>query len=321
MATAKRFDAPYQTEKQNQHDFNIFSTTDMDNLFANPMDLGNNLLQTETGATKRRTSYFDLSVPGEHRRCFQTDAEGQDANSKAMLSRRRLPSVESGPAPTYDGFVHSGDLDLQDSKIQAAFTYQNPRSRELPPQPTIAPLQTCADAAQPTITPLHTYGDPSLNGVSPTFTPANRAKTYNSHSPSVFTSTPASASPPPSPATTMTSQSMDHAPPHKCQRRRTSSIAAEPGSARAIYLEKNRRAASKCRGKQKVQQEDLIETARTVEQKNKVLKAEVELLRSDMRNLMGVVGNHVHCPDERLRLYVDNRAEMLVKPFAAANGK
>lgn len=52
--------------------------------------------------------------------------------------------------------------------------------------------------------------------------------------------------------------------------RRRGSDSAEPGSARAVYLEKNRKAASKCRSKQKRQQEELIETARDVERRNKI---------------------------------------------------
>ncbi|KAF2450413.1 hypothetical protein P171DRAFT_426797 [Karstenula rhodostoma CBS 690.94] len=86
---------------------------------------------------------------------------------------------------------------------------------------------------------------------------------------------------------------------------------AEPGSARAVYLEKNRHAASKCRTKQKRQQEDLVETARNVERKNKVLKSEVELLKSDLRDLMELVGKHNECPDGRLRRYLQLEADRL----------
>lgn len=86
---------------------------------------------------------------------------------------------------------------------------------------------------------------------------------------------------------------------------------AEPGSARALYLEKNRHAASKCRTKQKRQQEDLVETAREVERKNKVLKSEVELLKSDLRDLMELVGKHNNCPDGRLRRYLQLEADRL----------
>jgi cyclic AMP-dependent transcription factor ATF-2 len=93
--------------------------------------------------------------------------------------------------------------------------------------------------------------------------------------------------------------------------RRRGSEYAEPGSARAVYLEKNRKAASKCRSKQKRQQEELVQTARDVERRNKILKAEVELLRGGMRDLMELVGQHSECPDTRLKLYVQREADRL----------
>ena len=93
--------------------------------------------------------------------------------------------------------------------------------------------------------------------------------------------------------------------------RRRGSEYAEPGSARAVYLEKNRKAASKCRSKQKRQQEELVETARDVERRNKILKAEVEMLKSGMRDLMELVGQHTNCPDARLKLYVQREADRL----------
>ena len=85
-----------------------------------------------------------------------------------------------------------------------------------------------------------------------------------------------------------------------------------PGSARAVYLEKNRKAASKCRTKQKMQQEDLVETARDFERKNKQLRAEVDYLKADMRELMDMVGKHAGCPDKRLQTYVQHEADRLV---------
>lgn len=93
--------------------------------------------------------------------------------------------------------------------------------------------------------------------------------------------------------------------------RRRGSEYAEPGSARAIYLEKNRKAASKCRSKQKRQQEELVETARAVERQNKILKAEVDLLKNDMRGLMELVAQHSECPDTRLQTYVQREADRL----------
>ena len=99
-------------------------------------------------------------------------------------------------------------------------------------------------------------------------------------------------------------------PPAKIGRRRGSEY-AEPGSARAVYLEKNRKAASKCRSKQKRQQEELVETARDVERRNRILKAEVEVLKSGMQDLMQLVGQHTECPDTRLRLYLQREADRL----------
>ena len=93
--------------------------------------------------------------------------------------------------------------------------------------------------------------------------------------------------------------------------RRRKSEQGEPGSARAIYLEKNRKAASKCRGKQRTQQQELVETAREMERMNKQLKAEAILLKSDMHNLMMIVGRHSGCPDRRLKTYIQGAADRL----------
>ena len=88
---------------------------------------------------------------------------------------------------------------------------------------------------------------------------------------------------------------------------------AEPGSARAIYLEKNRKAASKCRSKQKRQQEELVETAREMERRNKILKTEVQILKISMRDLMELVSQHSECPDTLLKLYVQAKADRLAR--------
>jgi hypothetical protein len=93
--------------------------------------------------------------------------------------------------------------------------------------------------------------------------------------------------------------------------RRRRSEYAEPGSARAVYLEKNRKAASKCRSKQKREQEELVETARDVERRNRALKAEVDFLRGGLRELMEIVAQHSTCPDTRLRTYVQREADRL----------
>ena len=86
---------------------------------------------------------------------------------------------------------------------------------------------------------------------------------------------------------------------------------AESDSARAVYLEKNRKAASKCRNKQKQQQEELVETARDVKRRNKILKAEVAILKGEMQGLMQLVSQHTKCPDTRLRLYLQRKTDQL----------
>lgn len=61
-----------------------------------------------------------------------------------------------------------------------------------------------------------------------------------------------------------------------------------------------------------MQQQELVETAREMERKNKQLKAEVEFLKSDMRDLMMIVGRHSDCPDGRLKTYVQREADRLI---------
>lgn len=86
---------------------------------------------------------------------------------------------------------------------------------------------------------------------------------------------------------------------------------AEPGSARAIYLEKNRMAAEKCRSKQKMQQEILVEMVRDMERRNKQLKAEVEFLKGNMMDLVRIAIQHNSCVDQRFSGYLQRKAVQL----------
>ncbi|KAH5573219.1 hypothetical protein HBI24_202050 [Parastagonospora nodorum] len=117
-------------------------------------------------------------------------------------------------------------------------------------------------------------------------------------------------------------------PKKKCRAGRkpgTKDVGLDP--ARATYLEKNRKAASKCRSKQKRQQDDLVERAREVERRNKLLKAEVAMLRGGMLELMDMVGQHDACSDSRLIRYVQREANRLTGglsrtlPFVGATVK
>jgi cyclic AMP-dependent transcription factor ATF-2 len=94
-------------------------------------------------------------------------------------------------------------------------------------------------------------------------------------------------------------------------RRRRNMEYVEPGSARAIYLEKNRRAASKCRSKQKYEQEQLVERSRLFERKNRLLKAERDLLQAEVRALKDLLGQHTNCPDQRIAQYLQRAASRL----------
>jgi cyclic AMP-dependent transcription factor ATF-2 len=95
--------------------------------------------------------------------------------------------------------------------------------------------------------------------------------------------------------------------------RRRKSEFAEPGSARAIYLEKNRKAASKCRSKQKQEQEALVERARDVERRNRILRSEVDLLQEELRSIKDIVAQHAGCPDRRLGTYLQLQADRLAR--------
>ncbi|KAI4671001.1 uncharacterized protein J4E88_009396 [Alternaria novae-zelandiae] len=94
-------------------------------------------------------------------------------------------------------------------------------------------------------------------------------------------------------------------------KKRRRSEYAEPGSARAIYLEKNRKAASKCRSKQKMEQEALVERARDSERSNRILKAEVHMLQTELRELKEYAGRHANCRDPRIAIYLQRLADRL----------
>jgi hypothetical protein len=98
---------------------------------------------------------------------------------------------------------------------------------------------------------------------------------------------------------------------HRKGGRKRSSEPVEPGSARSIYLDKNRKAASKCRRKQKEHEEDLVELARNVERKNKVLKVEAAILRDSKQELLHMVAQHVNCPNSRMGAYLQREADRI----------
>jgi len=100
------------------------------------------------------------------------------------------------------------------------------------------------------------------------------------------------------------------------RRRRSENV--EPGSTRAIYLEKNRKAASKCRSKQKMQQEGLVQTAHDFKVRNDYLKNQVKKLKKEMSDLMEEVSPHNDCEDGRLREYIQRKADRLASGIQPA---
>ncbi|KAF2736698.1 hypothetical protein EJ04DRAFT_575120 [Polyplosphaeria fusca] len=89
--------------------------------------------------------------------------------------------------------------------------------------------------------------------------------------------------------------------------------AIDSNATREEYREKNRRAASRCRSKQKREQERLVETARDVERRNKMLKSEVAMLQGDMGSLMQMAGTHNRCAGRRLSTYMQREADSLTR--------
>jgi hypothetical protein len=54
-----------------------------------------------------------------------------------------------------------------------------------------------------------------------------------------------------------------------------------------------------------------VEKAREVERRNRVLKAEADMLRGGIRELMHVAAQHNDCPDTRIKLYLQRKADWI----------
>ncbi|USP75457.1 hypothetical protein yc1106_02731 [Curvularia clavata] len=193
-----------------------------------------------------------------------------------------------------------------------------------------------ASQPQPSPNPISTTNVNPVALSPPVFTPANQATGYydspSSTSPSKSNFDTSSSASPVSqdmyprrdslysreddtssqhpPTTTNPPTPITAAVPTTTRRRRNTEY-VEPGSARAIYLEKNRRAASKCRSKQKHEQEQLVERSRLFERKNRLLKAERDLLQAEVRALKDLLRQHTHCPDQRIAQYLQMEASRL----------
>jgi hypothetical protein len=115
--------------------------------------------------------------------------------------------------------------------------------------------------------------------------------------------------------------STDGSPPTKTQpnggRRRSEGVVK--GSVRAMYLEKNRQAASKCRNKQKQQHLDLAENARHEERRNRLLRLEVAMLSDELRELKNLAFQHIDCPDGVMKQYLHREADRLAAEGSRAS--
>jgi cyclic AMP-dependent transcription factor ATF-2 len=252
---------------------------------------------------------------------------------------RTFSAMSSGQASFFNSLNPPGAPESTNYDIQASQP-QNPRqapahdwslSRLPMAQPPSAQPAFVSQAHTNTTPTLSTSIDP-VALLAPTFTPTNRPVRYYDSTSTISPSqshfdTSSSASPVnlpihprqdslypkeddtpskrPATATTTTTTAMT------TTRRRRNSEYVEPGSARAIYLEKNRRAASKCRSKQKQEQELLVERSRDFERKNRMLKVEVEMLQAEVRALKDLLGQHAHCSDQRIAQYLQMSANRL----------
>ena len=257
------------------------------------------------GDPQGSTNRLELSIPNfptsQGQYLFVSDI--RHANSSTAADAKPIqPSPDTAASSDFQHFndpsslssVGNGPLYI----THPSFTALNAPDMKVLDSYTVSPLQTRFDS------------DPSTHASNNSCSPDGSVHSALTHS--TFAQWPDAIehlSPPQKRRRESTGNDGDSSPYTTGRRRKTENV--EPGSGRAVYLEKNRKAASKCRSKQKKQQEDLVEAARDQEHRNKVLKSEVEMLKSDLRDLVELVGAHNDCPDTRLRRYVQLEADWL----------
>lgn len=180
--------------------------------------------------------------------------------------------------------------------------------------PGVVGIQPADPHRLDTVSPSQTFGSPSLPDSNGTHSADGAASPVTLSNP---VSCPNSTSQEKhrDPLATDVHPETTAEPPRRTGRRRTSEY-VEPGSARAIYLEKNRKAASKCRNKQRKQQEQLVENARIAERQHRILKAEVQMLENELRQVMSEATRHADCSDKRLYTYIQRKADRLAAGIA-----
>jgi hypothetical protein len=241
-------------------------------------------------------TYLDLdfcNMYGERSVWDLGEPHSLQTKQHATASKHYLPSlIPSTSVPTDAKPRHSDAQPPGPPPAMSVAADTVPLSQQVT---TVSPRQTCFDPS---------LSSPYLYSASKSYCTRAAASTDSTNSHQKYAADSSSTSQTSHKSTPTTTK------PHTIGRKRKSE-SIEPDSARAVYLEKNRKAASKCRSKQKRQQEDLVEEARKVERKNKVLKAEVELLRLDICDLMTLVAQHSNCGDMRLSTYLQRGADRL----------
>lgn len=226
-------------------------------------------------------------------------------------------------APVHDWSSSSLSI-VQPQNTQHSFVSQPHTNADPTSTPSINPVALSTPTFTPanrttgyydstsTISPSQSHFDTS-NSASPVSfpVPSRRDSLYPKEGGSLYPPGDETPSRRPSTATNTTTTPTTTTTTMGSTRRRRNSEYVEPGSARAIYLEKNRRAASKCRSKQKHEQEQLVERSRQYERKNRMLKAEVDMLQAEVRALKDLLGQHAHCPDQRIAQYLQMEASRL----------
>ena len=87
---------------------------------------------------------------------------------------------------------------------------------------------------------------------------------------------------------------------------------------RAVQMEKNRKAAERCRKKKKAFIEDLQSRAKQEEEKRTMLKAQVEHLERVVLSLKEEMVNHNACEDGRIRGYLLSHVDRQMKDVGAS---
>jgi len=70
-------------------------------------------------------------------------------------------------------------------------------------------------------------------------------------------------------------------------------------------------AATKCRTKQRQEQEQLVQRARDEERRNRMLKRDVAILQTELRGIKEIIGLHANCHDQRIAAYLQMEADRL----------